>query len=92
MITDKQLEELGFINDEFSTSPYDGKFNLFKKQIDNEHVILGNDITDIYLIKEGNFIIIKRHQISSYLDNKEIVFKGKCRDIDFLRLILEAVI
>ena len=60
--------------------------NSEKKMLFIHHSTGGN------LIKEGNFIIIKRHQISSYLDNKEIVFKGKCRDIDFLRLILEAVI
>ena len=31
MITDKQLEELGLINDKNSKSHYDGKFKFFKK-------------------------------------------------------------
>ena len=93
MITQNQLEELGFTISSKEKSMYDGQFIHFYKNTDNGHVIKGHDTTEIFVTKDTNLIIIEINHHSSYVcSGRTLVFKGKCEDIQFFTEILNAVL
>ncbi len=93
MLTQQQLEDLGFTLNSNNKSPFDGQFNDFHQVVDNGHVISGHDITEVFLTKEGLHIEIELKHHSSYdYSPKHIVFKGRCTTVEFFTQVLDAVL
>ena len=90
MITNEQLEELGFKNDGITKSPFTGKLCKYISSKDNGHIIPGHDCLDIVLNLDHPFITIEIEHQSSYAHTKEQCFKGRCTDITLFKSILEA--
>ena len=89
MITNEQLEQLGFKHDGKIDS-FTGKLCNYHQRKDNGHIIQGHDTLDIFLNISHPYITIENEHRSSYGHTKEPVFKGRCEDIDFLKDILKA--
>ena len=80
MITQEQLEEIGF-----------KKVGLFYHlDKDRGHVIPGHDSLKIFLHLDHPFITIVIEHQSSWTSTKEQVFKGFCEDIEFFKSILKS--
>lgn len=85
--------ELGFNANKVAKSSYTGELSIFHKKIDNGHVIIGHDTTDVYLRYDKPFLVIEVGRNSSYqYGDKKIVFSGKCEDVEFFKMIIKAVI
>lgn len=84
---------LGFKADGVTKSSYTGEPSVFHKKIDNSHVIIGHDTTDVYLKYDKPFLVIEIERNSSYqYGGKEVVFSGRCQDIEFFKMIIKAVV
>jgi hypothetical protein len=93
MITQEQLESLGFQVNSGRTSPYYGGYIDFYKHIDNGHVISGHDTTEVFVTRDGHFVMIELDHHSSYdYSGKRLGFKGTVYDIEFFTQILQAVL
>ncbi len=89
MITNKELEDLGFIADPTAKTAYNYKFY---KKIDNGHIIKGHDTTEVFVTKNHMSILIELEYWNSYDSGKRVVFKGRCETIEFFTQILESVL
>lgn len=83
-ITEEQFESLGFYK---LTSP-----KVFYKIIDNNHVIPGHDTTEVYIKQTYSLLEIELKYNNSHESRKQIAFRGRCNNIEFLKQILEAII
>lgn len=92
MITQQELENLGFVVISDRRSSYTGHLTDFYKKFDNGHIIEGHDTTELFLTKDVMDITIRRsHESSWNYTDKELVFKGRCGDIELLKQIIAAV-
>lgn len=90
MITNEQLEEIGFKNDGVTKSPFTGQLCKYHLHKDNGHIIPGHDSLNIFLNFDHPFMTIEIEHQSSYTHTKEQCFKGRCEDIEFFKDVLKA--
>lgn len=85
MITDQELEDIGFKNDGFTKSQYTGRLCKYHLEKDNGHIIPKHDTLDVFLYIDQPFFTLTIEHQSSWSNTKEKVFKGRCEDIEFLK-------
>jgi hypothetical protein len=81
MITPEQLSEIGFKSKWSDISPYTGKSYRYHLSKENLKILLTLD---------NPFLTIEIENRNSYTHTNEQVFKGRCEDFEFLKLILKA--
>lgn len=96
-MTREEIESGGFVfvGDRGRGFYEPGIISLYKKIVDNGHIISGHDTTTIYLeysehLNPNLEITLKRK--SSFLDDSKVVFIGSCPTKEDLLCILKLVL